>query len=260
MSTISNVPDRSDGEILTAAKYNSDHGVHETNANNLNNDKVETSDFEAEHSSSGVHGDSVLQSLGLTSSDNVSFNSVTASGDISRFASIDMQGQLTVTGDAVITGDARIAGDFQVTGVITAATADFLGTVSVDTLIPQQNSPGAGAGDSMVRIWNDTHSVAHLYYLVAGSIERNHNIASVSKNSTGRFKISFQTALGNASPDIQLSSETAAGNTISPMVASIDRNTGGQATLFNTEFRDNNGTLIDPAGIFVTVSGLARSS
>ena len=55
MSTISTVTDRADGEVLTAAKYNADHGVHEQNATNLNEDKVEIDNFNNEHGPTGAH-------------------------------------------------------------------------------------------------------------------------------------------------------------------------------------------------------------
>ena len=79
MSTISTVTDRADGEVLTAAKYNADHGVHEQNATNLNADKVEIDNFNNEHGPTGAHSaDEVRDSIGLATNDAVRFRVVTA--------------------------------------------------------------------------------------------------------------------------------------------------------------------------------------
>lgn len=79
MSTISTVTDRVDGEVLTAAKYNTDHGVHETNATNLNTGKVEISNYNTEHGPTGVHSaDIVRDSINIATGDAVRFRVVTA--------------------------------------------------------------------------------------------------------------------------------------------------------------------------------------
>ncbi len=254
MATISSVTDRADGEILTAAKYNADHAVGETNANNLNDENA------VEHVA-GVHGNEPKQSMGLTSSDVVSFSALNVTGDISRFASIDMNGSLIITGDQIVDGAVRLLGTLTATqDIVSFATADFLGTVTADTLVVQQVSPGGVGGDTIQRIWKDTHTIAHLFYLTAGSIERNHNIASVTNNATGLYQVSFQVALGNASPDIQVTPLQFALENRLPIIASIDRNTSGQVSKVNIVFKNETPSLQDPNGFFLTVHGLPRSS
>lgn len=79
MATISTVTDRVDGEVLTAAKYNTDHGVHETNATNLNTGKVEISNYNTEHGPTGVHSEDIVRdSINLATGDSVRFGAVTS--------------------------------------------------------------------------------------------------------------------------------------------------------------------------------------
>lgn len=102
MTTINTVTDRVDGEVLTAAKYNTDHGVHETNANALNAGKVELTNFGARHGPTGIHSpDLVRADLLLTTGNAVRFKAVTAdvgfqsTGDTSRFHSVSLYERTT---------------------------------------------------------------------------------------------------------------------------------------------------------------------
>ncbi len=184
MTTISTVTDRSDGEILTAAKYNTDHGVHETNATNLNNDKTETSAFEKEHSAAGVHGDSVLQTLGLTSSDNPHFNSLIATGDQSSFASVDFTGKVTITGDLALVG------------VTTFATSDFAGGVTMDSLTLRRNAPATFTSSDLGKLFLDM--MPNVLVRFDGSplsISSDVNVESIGDNGVGQYQINFSATM-----------------------------------------------------------------
>ena len=146
MSTISTVTDRVDGEVLTAAKYNTDHGVHETNATNLNTGKVEISNYNTEHGPTGAHSaDQVRDSIGLATSDQVTFKVVTAdqffaSGDAPATPSVKalyqdlipkawlMQAGTTVP---VISGDVNISSITDTgVGVRTPSFATVMGNIN----------------------------------------------------------------------------------------------------------------------------------
>lgn len=110
MSTINTVTDRVDGSVLTGAIYNTDHGVHETNANTLNTDKTEIQGvFNTGHGATGLHtADVLLQDLGLTTTDNVTFGTVIATTDLSRFHSVNANFARSVFHSIQSTQDASI--------------------------------------------------------------------------------------------------------------------------------------------------------
>lgn len=271
MTTINTVTDRVDGEVLTAAKYNADHAVHEGNATNLNNDKVETSVFEVGHSAGGTHDADVLkQEMNLTSQDAVSFLSVTASGDRSTFGEVHLLGPLVTTSDIVSNskdidvGKGKIAtehitasqdilvakgirtlGKIIGTGDINEfASADFLGVVTVDSLAPRRSAPSIPQPD---QIYRDSVINAFIRMDVGAgvNIKDDFNVAAAADIGVGQAQISFATSLDTSNyAFVGTSGQSAFVH-------------GGAFTVgkFDVVLRDDAGAVIDRNDVSVIIAG-----
>jgi len=177
VSTISTVTDRVDGEVLTAAKYNTDHGVHETNATNLNTGKVEISNYNTEHGPTGAHSaDQVRDSIGLATSDQITFNVVTAD-------------QFFASGDAPATPSVKALYQDSIPKAWLMQSGTTTPVISGDVNISSITDSGVG-----VRNVAFATNMGNVNYSCAGSMPQTTNVsklAVVERSTTSGYQITL---------------------------------------------------------------------